>query len=229
MYLKVFENLLSSIDENRFFHYQMIGSLENCEFINALKKAHPESDPLEDKNYLFKVIGMQEYAKHLIEMNYIDPLKELKRKIEDYSNGEFVDDWGRKLDKMYSDDPEHEKCEKDFWEYLIHKFSSDDDKHKICKNADIPDIVMVMWEMSGKTSTAMTEGLIKFFNPTILVPDGKATHREMTQKEKDNFGLVKGLESIEKEFNLLSYREFCEQALKIAHAKGDIDLIYDAI
>lgn len=229
MYLKEFESIVSSMHDNRFMQYQMISSLENGDFVKAMEKSNPKFNAENNRNALFNMIGMQKYTEHIVEMNYINPLKELKKKIEDYKNGEFVDDWGRKLDEMYGDDPEHETCEKDFWGYLIHKFSSDDDNHVVCKNADIPTIVLTMWSMSRKVSTAMTEGLIKFFNPTILVPDGQATHREMSQKEKDNYGLNKGLESIEKEFNLLSYKDFCEQALKIAHAKGDIDLIYNAI
>jgi hypothetical protein len=229
MYLKEFESIVMSMHDNRFMQYQMISSLEDKAFVKAMEEHDTSFNLEEHKEAIFKMIGMQEYVTHIVEMHYINPLTELKKKIEDYKNGVFVDDWGRRLDEMYGDDPEHERCEKDFWEYLIHKFSSDEDKHLVCKKADIPVLVLTMWSMSRKLSTGMTEGLIKFFNPTILVPDGDDSHREMSQSEKDNYGLDKALQSIEKEFSLLSYTDFCELALKIAHAKGDVDLIYDAI
>jgi hypothetical protein len=229
MYIEIFKSIISSMNSNTFMHYHLIGALENKSFVEEMKKSNPELDVEDHKKSIFQLLGQQKYAKHLIEMHYLNPLIKLKKKIEDYKNGVFVDDWGRHLDKMYSDDPDFEPCEKDFWEYLIWKFSDPMDNKKVCEHAKIPDIVGVMWMMSRKTSTAMTEGLIKFFNPTILVPDGDNMRREMTQKEKDNYGLDKSLELLEREFNLLDYSDFCEQVLKIAHSKGDIDLIYNAI
>lgn len=229
MYLKAFKDIISSMHDNRFLHFQLLSSLDNPEFVKAMKKKKPAFNVKQSQNRHFEMIGMQEYAQHLVEMNYIYPLQELKQKIEDYKNGVFVDNYGKKIDEDYADDEDHRLCQKDFWEYLIWTFAAEDDKFKVSKTADVPKIVFEMWVKGNQISTVMTEGMIKFFNPTILIPDTDNKHREMTQKEKDNHGLDKSLESMEKEFDIMSYRDFCEQALKIAHEKGDIDLIYNAI
>lgn len=207
--------------------YQMISSFDNKEFVKAIQKSDP-TDPQEKINTFYKALGKGMYVVHLVEMNYILPLQELKTKIEDYWNGEFVDDWGRKLDEMYSHEEGHDTCEKDFHQYLKWKFWNEE-TNAICDKADVSPLILSFWKTNSDIRGAMFGALVDHFNPSILKTSKQGEAVEMSDEEKQNYSLDQKIEQMEKSFNLIQYRDFCELALSIAESKSDPEKLYKLI
>jgi hypothetical protein len=207
--------------------YQMVSSFDNPEFVKAIQKNN-SVDPEDSVNTFYMALGKGMYVIHLVEMNYLNSLKEVKQKIEDYWSGSFVDEWGRKLDEMYLEEDDHESCEKDFHTYLKWKFSNED-QTDVCEKADISPLILSFWETNTTIKGALMSGLVSFLNPTIFSPSADGQMKEMSDAEKQNYSLNQKIKQMEDSFHLIQYRDLCELAIKIADSKSDPKKLYNLL